>query len=130
MSLDTIKFTEYQVGEGQDQDTIRRYTPDTRRGGAWVRFGLDEFRLPALGLAEVQELEPDVHALEGLQSGASPSAEQWKSAHRIIWASMRRNYTTLELNDVIGLVDLSNVKQVLEAIFGTSGYKKVAPGEA
>lgn len=128
MSLTDIKTTEVPDGD----DTILRYTPQTRRGGAWVRFGLEEFRIPALGLYEVQELDGDVKLLQGMEKGVAPSAEQWKAAHSIIWAAMRRNYPSIELKDVVPLVDLQNMQTVLGALFGISGYERrqVAPGES
>jgi hypothetical protein len=126
MTLSTIKVEE----RAEDGDTIFRYMPATRRGGTWVRFGLEEFRLPALGLHEVQELDGDVKLLDGMERGASPTREQWAAAHRIIWASMRRNYPDIEVADVVPLIDLSNVNQVLNAIFGISGYARAQPGEA
>lgn len=125
MALTGIKVEE----RAEDGDTIYRYIPATRRGGTWVRLGLEEFRLPALGLHEVQELETDVRLLEGMQAGSQPTAEQWGAAHRIIWASMRRNYPDIEVKDVVPLTDFTNVMPVLNAIFGVSGYTRAAPGE-
>lgn len=127
MSLTSIKIEERQDDNGE---TIYRYLPGTRRGGVWVRFGLEEFRLPSFGLYEVQELEQDVKLLEGITAGVTPTREQWASAHKIIWASMRRNYPEIEVQDVVPLIDLSNISDVLSAIFATSGYKKVPPGGA
>lgn len=126
MSLQDVKVEERQ----DDGDTVYRYMPQTRRGGVWVRFGLEEFRIPPLGVREVRELEQDLAALQGIQQQAgSLTPEQWAAAHRIIWAALVRNYPTIEVKDVEPLADVSNLRPTLNALFGVSGFTRAEPGE-
>lgn len=129
MSLDTSKVTTITEGEEPNVDEIVRYTPQTKRGGKWVRFGLEEFRIPPLGFLDVQEMQPDVDALRTVVG--APTADQWRSVHAIVWAAMKRNYPSLTIDEVKERVDLGNWLAVTTAVFGVSGYTRVekGPGE-
>lgn len=112
-----------------DDEEITRYVPSTKRGGTWVRLGLEEFRIPPLGFLDIQELTGDVETLRKVEG--APTPEQWKSVHQIVWAAMKRNYPGLKLDDVQERIDMGNWLQTINAVLGISGYERGAakPGE-
>lgn len=110
-----------------DENKIRRHEPERPRGGTWVRFGDEEYRVPALGFRAIQDLQDRVEALRGLERGARPSPEQMDTVVTIVHSALLRNYPSMEKQQVEDMLGLDNFLAVLNAVLGVSGFVR---GEA
>lgn len=102
--------------------------PGKDRGGKWVDFGDEAYRVPALGLLAIQELGADIESLQMV--GRIPNLEQMRTVVRIVHAALRRNYPQLTEEDVGDMLDIGNFQDVLGTVFAISGFVKgAASGE-
>jgi len=108
-------------------DDVKRVEPARSRGGKWVRIGDEEYKVPALALLAIQELQAEVPKLASIRG--IPSAEQMGVVFKIIHAALARNYPDLKVKDVEEMIDLSNFQDVLNSVLEVSGFKRVPPGE-
>lgn len=100
------------------------------RGGQWVRFGDEMYRIPPLSFRSLQELAEEV---EGLKDMVRPTAAQMLTIERIVHAALVRNYPDMKLADVSDMMDVGNYEEVLSAALSIAGFTKAraaAPGEA
>lgn len=107
-------------------DPVTRVPPEKNRGGVWVRFGDEEFKVPALGLLGVQELIEDIPKLQGITG--VPTREQMNMVAVITQKAMRRNYPNLSVDDVSDMLDMSNFADVLNSVMSVSGFVRAQPG--
>lgn len=110
-----------------DDIVVRVSVPGKDRGGAWIKFGLEEYRVPPLGFGALQILQERVGIL-GSISGM-PTREQMQAIVEIAHMAVKRNYPAMTVEELEEMLDLENFKEVLEAILSTSGYRRVTPGE-
>lgn len=111
-------------------DEAKRIEPLTHRGGSWVRFGEEEYRVPPLAFRSLQELAPQVETLKTM--GAMPQAEHMDAIEKIVHAAIVRNYPSLTVADVSSMLDIGNFQDVLAACLSIAGFRRAearSPGE-
>lgn len=106
--------------------------PAKRRGGEWVVLGDFAYRVPPLGMLELQELQDDFVNIAGMSKTAMPNGPQLESAFKIIHAAIRRSYPDFPLTEVRELLDLSNTVPVLNTVLTVAGMERggTVAGEA
>jgi hypothetical protein len=62
--------------------------------------------------------------------GGLPTDEHWGALVELLHAAMQVNYPEITEEEVEGLVDFSNLSEVLDALFFASGFRRIAKGEA
>lgn len=112
----------------EDQtETLARIPPKKNRGGVWVPFGDEEYKVPPLGLLGVQELLDDIPKLQGIKGVPTPA--QMQMVATIVHKAMRRNYPDMSVEEVAEMLDLANFQSALDAVMKVSGFVRHAPGE-
>jgi len=98
-----------------DTQQLKRVVPDKGRGGRWIQFGDELYRVPALGFKALSDpaLAERLHALnaEGM-----PAAQRIETVLVLVHAAMVRNYPALTLDDVAAMVDVGNAAEVTAAV--------------
>lgn len=102
---------------------VKRVEPAKSRGGKWVLIGDEEYRVPALALLAVQDLQEQMPLLVGIRG--IPDSKQMGVIFRVIHSALQRNYPDLSLDEVMAMIDIGNFNEVLTAVFEASGFKKV-----
>jgi len=93
--------------------------------GIPVKLGGVEYVIPSLSTKEARRLWPDILAMDGATMETIPEKQQKMLA--VIHAAMRRNYPNLSLEDLDDLVDMRNIRVLVNAAVGASGLE---PGGA
>lgn len=103
--------------------------PVKKRGGEWVVLGDCAYRIPPLGMLELQERQDDFLAIAGM--GTMPSDVQLEAAFRVIHAAITRSYPDFPIVEVRELLDLTNMMPVLTTVLTVAGLEKgkAASGE-
>ena len=110
-------------------EEVKRVPPEKTRGGVWVRFGLEEYRVPPLAFGVLQELAQHVDVLQSMDP-SHPTQEQMGIVFWLVHKALQRNYPDMTLEQVQEMLDLENCTAVLEATLSAAGFRRVAPGEA
>lgn len=99
------------------------------RGGEWVRFGDEMYRVPPLSFRSLQELADEV---EGLKDMVRPTAAQMTTIEKIVHSALVRNYPAMTVAEVSDMMDVGNYEHVLSAALSIAGFtraRETAPGE-
>ncbi len=110
----------------KEESTVR-VQPVRSRGGVWVVFGDEEYRVPPLNLLAIQDLQGRVETLGAM--GAVPTAEQMGVITDVLHAAMARNYPAITREEVGDMLDLGNFAAAMNAALAVSGFEKRAAGE-
>lgn len=97
-------------------DAVNRIAPTNRHGGAWVLFGEDEYRVPAINYAVFVDMQAEVNALKDLKE--MPTSAQMATLEKIIHRALQRNYPDMTLAMVSDMLDLSSAQAALVAAMG------------
>jgi hypothetical protein len=108
----------------KDNETVVRIQPQRRRGGEWVQIGLDEYRIPPLGLGDIQELAPEIEKLKGITQ--LPDKDQMDAVFKIVHCALLRNYPDHPMSETRAMVDLGNFQEILGKVMGIAGFMKVS----
>lgn len=95
--------------------------------GAVVNLSGNELILAPLNLAGIKaarELEKEKATIE-----AGDEEMMITFAAKMLLLSLRRNYEEMTLEEVIGLLDLRNVREALDTLTRLSGLEPTRPGE-
>ncbi|HEY6020565.1 MAG TPA: hypothetical protein VIY48_11950 [Candidatus Paceibacterota bacterium] len=111
--------------ENAAEDQVTRIPPVNKRGGKWVRMGMEEYRIPPLGFGAIQELQSRLGALQGMT--AAPTPEQVKIVAEIVHMALQRNYPDIKAEQVAEMLDLGNFREVFGAVLSMSGYSEGKP---
>ncbi len=103
-------------------DEVVRVEPEGRRGGEWVTFGLEAYRVPPLGFRAVQELAGDIESLAKM--GRRPTAAQMKVVATIVQSALARNYPKITVDEVLDMLDMGNWQPCLGAVLQIAGFEK------
>lgn len=87
--------------------------------GASVKMGGKEYTIPPLTFRHIQKLEPLINSIGQIQG--TPTEKQMDAVAEIVHMAMSRNYPEMKREDVLDLLDLGNLKSVLDAVMGISG---------
>jgi len=82
-----------------------------------------EYTIPPLTLGQVKRLLP---VIEKMQKESEP-IEKFESVVKVAHAAFSRNYPDMKVEEIEEMIDLGNMKMVLDAIMGVSGFLR---GEA
>lgn len=110
---------------------VTRVEPEKNRGGTWINFGTEQYRVPALAFRSIQDLQDRIASMAGAEG--VPTAAQMDTVLDVVHAAMRRNYPSLSREEIADMVDLENYQEVLSAVLNMSGFQAKeggASGEA
>lgn len=110
------------------EEEITRVEPKNKRGGAWITFGTEAYRVPPLAFASVQELQGRIAAMQGM-TGGQPSQDQMDTVVDVVFAAIKRNYPDMPREQIADMLDLQNYQEVLGAVLNIAGFKAATPGE-
>lgn len=108
-----------------DQPT--RVEPQNKRGGVWVTFGDEQYKMPSLPFRALQELGEEIKSLRAV--GDVPTPDQMTTMEKVIHCALVRNYPDLTVAQVSGMLDLANFEKALSACLDIAGFKR-AEGRA
>jgi hypothetical protein len=95
-----------------------------RFGGKLLTLGGRTFTVPPLGMKKLRDLLP---RLEKLQSAEGiTQAEQIDTVIEAAVAAIQRNYPDVTAEELLELVDLSNVGELFAAVMGRDATGKAA----
>ena len=107
-----------------DDDAPQKVQPQGKRGGQWITIGTEQYRIPPLAFAAVQELQDEVRGLAAM--GDRPTPDQMGTVAKIVQSAMARNYPTITTDEINGMLDLGNYQAVLGAVLAVAGFTKEA----
>jgi hypothetical protein len=110
-------------------DSLTRVEPEKNRGGQWIRFGSEEYRVPALAFGAIQDLQDRVGSMAGLPVGGKPTPEQMATVVDVVHAALKRNYPSMTREQLLDMLDLENYQEVLGAVLNISGFKRQEPAQ-
>ncbi len=103
-------------------EDVKKVQPDNNRGGEWVRFGGEEYKVPPLGFRAIQELQERILLLSSM--GTLPTPEQFGVIIDVVWEALKRNYPALTREAVVDMLDVGNFQAVINAALSVSGFVK------
>jgi hypothetical protein len=116
-----------------DDGEVTRVPPERKRGGVWVTFGEEAYRVPPLALDDIQELQQQFEAVMTGVAASIPTGDRLKAVQEIVHAALARNYPSMTLEVVRDMIDLGNYAEAMNAVFSVSGFQRKAgtpaPGE-
>ncbi|MGB8366353.1 MAG: hypothetical protein ACLQUZ_05455 [Rhizomicrobium sp.] len=89
--------------------------------GIEIELGGEKYVVPPLNFKAVRE---HMDAISAMTTGVPLSSEQIDRSVALILAAMRRNYPQLTQDGLEELLDMANIKIVLPAILGASGFSR------
>jgi hypothetical protein len=107
------------------EEALPRVQPTGKRGGRWIPIGDQEYRVPALSFGQLEDLQ---EVIEPLRQGVvgMPTKAQMGAVQTVVHWALQRNYPELTLEEVGGMLDLSNYSEVFGAVMGVSGMTRRA----
>lgn len=78
--------------------------------------------IPALNFAALRSLRPQIEALGSVSLSATLSDEQIDTVILIIHTALKRNYPDITKDAVEEMIDLGNIKRIINAVMGISGF--------
>ncbi|QDD62647.1 hypothetical protein EJD96_00060 (plasmid) [Herbaspirillum seropedicae] len=94
--------------------------------GAQVKMGGKEWVIPALSLGQIKRLAPKIESLANMSNMLT--SDQVSNVCEIVHAALKRNYPDVTIEEVEDMVDMGNMRQVIQTVMGQAGL--VARGEA
>jgi hypothetical protein len=91
--------------------------------GMSVKLGATEYVVPPLSMRAVRDLTPDFEIVSKTTNvGMSP--EVINAMGRILLAAFKRNYPDMELDQLLDMLDPTNMGDIFVAIASSSGLKQ------
>lgn len=94
---------------------------DARFAGKEISLGDLKLVVPAISLGKLKALQPRLAKLD--LSGGMPSPDDLDTIVDMALAALQRNYPEMTREDLEDLIDLGNMKQVIDAVAGQSGLE-------
>lgn len=104
------------------QEQVTQIPPEKNRGGPWITFGTEAYRVPPLALGALKDLQERIASM-GIADGGQPSASQMDTVLDVVHAAIKRNYPSMTRETVAEMIDLENYQEVLGAVLNISGFK-------
>ena len=102
--------------------------------GIKVKLGTVEFTVPPLTIKALRILGPRFTELQKVAASGDAAAlmqpENLDTIVEVAHAAIIRNHPEVTKEELEGLIDLSNLKDLFMAVCGQSGMRQAAPGEA
>jgi hypothetical protein len=111
-------------------DELSQVEPQKKRGGEWVTFGLEQYRIPPLSFGALKELAPK---FELAQQDDAPADQRFDAVLDVVTLALQRNYPGMTKADVSDLIDTGNFMAVFHTIARIAGMMRAqgeSPGEA
>ncbi len=102
---------------------------EERFEGVEIRIGERKCIVPALNMFRLKKLLPMIMELQKIQKGKILSEEDAEKTVTIIHSALSRNYPSLTEEQISEMVDMNNMNEIMQAIMGVSGLRKVVAGE-
>lgn len=90
--------------------------------GQPIKIDGKEWIVPALNFKAIRKLRSQIEALAAMPLTASISDEQIDVVVEIIFTALTRNYPDLTKPEVEEMLTLANMKSIVSAIMGVSGF--------
>lgn len=92
--------------------------------GARIRLRGREFTIPPLTLAAIKRLtlNGSIAAINAASASGAMSVEQIDAALALVYEAMRPNYPDITVDEIADLVDMGNMKPVVQAVMAQSGF--------
>ncbi len=90
--------------------------------GIKFQFGDEEYIIPPLNLASLEELQDDLAAL----SSETLDKRSVSTVITATWKALQRNYPEITREKVATMIDLENFKAVVTAVMDVSGLQRKA----
>lgn len=91
--------------------------------GVNVKIKGTEYIVPGLSLGQVEQFADKLQNL--VDNGDALSKEMIQTVAEVSHAALSRNYPEMSLDMVKEMLDLRNMKEVLDAVMGSSGFINV-----
>lgn len=103
-----------------DAVPCKRIPTEKSRGGQWIEFGDEAYRIPPLGFLAIQELGEEIKTLDGIRG--MPTAVQMNTIVDIVHAAIKRNYPSLPREEVVEMLDIGNFSRALGQVLQIAGF--------
>jgi hypothetical protein len=111
-------------------DELSQVEPQKKRGGEWVTFGLEQYRIPPLSFGALKEL---ASKFEIAQKDDAPNDQRFDAVLDVVTLALQRNYPDITKAFVADLIDTGNFMAVFHTIARIAGMLRAQdqpPGEA
>ena len=108
------------------EEQVTRIPPEKNRGGQWITFGAEAYRVPPLALGAIQDLQDRVASM-GSADGL-PKPAQMETILDVVHAAIRRNYPSMTREQLAEMIDVQNYQEVMGAVLNVSGFKEREAG--
>lgn len=88
--------------------------------GEAIKIRGKEYIVPGLSLGQIERMADKIQSIT--ESGDKLSKEMMATISEISHAALSRNYPDMTLIEVKDMLDMRNMKMVLEAVMGASGF--------
>ena len=91
--------------------------------GLPITIGGTEYIVPPLSFKQVKALQPEIEKLSKITAeSATNSTEATEVMIKIIHSALQRNYPELTVEALEDMLDLGNVRTIIQAVMGISGF--------
>lgn len=101
--------------------------------GVPLSLGGKIYIVAALSLGQIRKHETDLELINQFDKKEPFGEKRLQAITRVVHAALSRNYPDVKLEQVDDLLDLNNMKHVVDSILGLSGLTRVTeespPGE-
>lgn len=97
--------------------------------GMPITIGGVEYIVPPLSFRKVKQLQPEIDKLSQINAASvtANSSEATEVMIKIIHSALQRNYPEITIDELEDMLDLANVRTIIQAVMGISGF---VPGGA
>lgn len=111
------------------EDVVKPVEIKVKYEGQKFFMGGQEYIIPALSVKMGKKLWPKIVALNaGITTSTLP--EKYSDIIEIVHAAITRNYPDMTIDELEDLIDMTNIRRVLLAAVGQSGFLRPGPEPA
>jgi hypothetical protein len=96
--------------------------------GKVIVLGNVEYVVPAIAFRELKKLLPRLQKLNVLEGGM-PNAEDLDTITEMAHAAIQRNYPEVTLDELDGVLDMRNLREVVLTVMGQTGLEPAGKPE-
>lgn len=91
--------------------------------GKTINLGGEDYVIAPLTLGQIRSMQKEIESI-GRFDAKTLNDGALDIMIKVIHAGMSRNYPEITTEKIEGLIDLKNIRDVVEAVLGVSGLKK------
>ena len=110
-----------------ENEEVKRVDPLRDRGGQWVRFGGEEYKVAPLNFKSLQELQPELSKIMEAKGASELPVGLLSSCSKLVHAALSRNYPELTLDAVSEMLDMDNFNIAVRAVVSAAGIQEGPP---